>query len=112
MFNETKSKSGILHIESTNVPYDIKVESISPFNYTMNGWNYSYVGVRMYLHRNNLGLLIGSFFGVTAIFSILSLLSYNVPIEKVNKIRQKRIYFFCEMATTASRYFFQNVRIF
>ena len=83
IYNQTKSKENAIPIFSTNVPFLIKAESIEPLTYHMNGHNYSYAGIRLSLKRNNLGLLFGSFYGPTAIFSILSIFSYNINVDMV-----------------------------
>ena len=66
------------------LPFDIKAKSISPFPVLVNGYNFSYTGIQLYFKRNTLGLLIGSFYEPTAIFSIFSMLSYNIKMEMVN----------------------------
>ena len=61
-------------------------ESIMPFVIEKNGVNYSYTGLRIDFKRNTLGLLIGRFYGPTAMFSAFSILSYNINVEMVKRI--------------------------
>ena len=66
-----------------NVPFDTRIESISPFNIPLDGFNYSHVGLKIYLERNSVSLLIGSFYGPTSIFSLLSMFSYCINVDSV-----------------------------
>ena len=50
-----KSKNDTIFINSSNVPYDVKIESISPFNVLTNDYNFSYIGIQLVFHRNSLG---------------------------------------------------------
>ena len=50
-----KSKNDTIFIDSSNVPYDVKIESISPFNVLTNDYNFSYIGIQLVFHRNSLG---------------------------------------------------------
>ena len=68
-----------------NVPFDTRIESISPFNIPLDGFNYSHVGLKIYLERNSVSLLIGSFYGPTSIFSLLSMFSYCINVDSVIK---------------------------
>ena len=77
------SNKNSIPIKSKNVPFDMKAESITPFPHLSNGYNYSYTGVRISMKRNTLGLLLGRFYGPTAVFSALSLLSYNINMDMV-----------------------------
>ena len=74
-----------------NVPFDTRIESISPFNIPLDGFNYSHVGLKIYLERNSVSLLIGSFYGPTSIFSLLSMFSYCINVDSVikNQIEKK-----------------------
>ena len=83
IYKKFASKENSIKIESKNVPFEMKAESINPFLIEMNGYNYSYTGVRISFKRNALGLLIGRFYGPTAIFSALSILSYNIDTSMV-----------------------------
>ena len=83
IYEKFKSKEKSIPIESQNVPFEIKAESITPFLIEKNGLNYSYSGIRIVFKRNSLGLLIGRFYGPTATFSAFSILSYNINIDMV-----------------------------
>ena len=83
IYKEYKSKEDFISIESKNVPLKMKAKSITPFFIEMNGYNYSYSGVNIFFERHKLGLLISGFYGPTSIISALSILSYNIDIEKV-----------------------------
>ena len=77
-----------------NVPFDTRIESISPFNIPLDGFNYSHVGLKIYLERNSVSLLIGSFYGPTSIFSLLSMFSYCINVDSViEKINAEKISF-------------------
>lgn len=67
----------------TKAPYDIRLESMSPFLHFEAGYVYSYAGMKMHLKRNSLGLLLGGFYGPTAIFTILSLISFSIDPDVV-----------------------------
>ena len=56
---------------------------ILPFDEAFMGYNYSRTGIKIHFKRNSLSLLKGKFYGPTAIFSLLSMLSYTIAIEKV-----------------------------
>ena len=63
----------------------MKAESITPFTIEKSDSNYSYTGVRIIFKRNDLGLLIGTFYGPTATFSAFSILSYNIDMDMVRR---------------------------
>lgn len=65
-------------------PFDISVKSIVPIFKVFHGYNYSITGISLHFKRNSLGLLIGKFYGPSAIFSLLSVLSYTISIENVS----------------------------
>ena len=54
-----------------------------PFEETVDGYNYSYAGITLYFKRNDLGLLVGSFYGPLAAFAMLSMFSYFIDIDMV-----------------------------
>ena len=83
-FEETNTTDGMIKIKTENVPFDIKAKIIPPFNISYDGFSYAFVGISMNFQRNSLELLIGRFYGPTAIFAFLSTLSYNIAIEKVS----------------------------
>ena len=85
IYGNFSSKEKSIPIESKNVPFEMKAESITPFTIETNGYKYSYTGVRITFKRNTLGLLIGRFYGPTATFSAFSILSYNINMDKVKR---------------------------
>ena len=91
-YNKTKSSQNVTII-SKNVPFEMSAKSIAPFLIEMkNNYYYSHSGLRISFKRNNLGLLMGGFYGPTAAFSAVSLLSYNINIDMVhNTVRSKVI---------------------
>ena len=78
-------KSGKSKVEthSRQVPFDIKATSMPSFEETVDGYNYSYAGITLYFKRNDLGLLVGSFYGPLAAFAMLSMFSYFIDIDMV-----------------------------
>ena len=74
---------GKLHIKQGRLPFNIKMESLDTFNHTTAGYTYSYCAVRFYFQRNDLGLLLGSFYLPTLLFSILSLVSFFISPDMV-----------------------------
>ena len=70
----------------SRIPFLILLESLKSFQHFEGGWNYSYTGMRIFLTRNDLGLLIGGFYGPTALFSALSLISYSINIDSVSRM--------------------------
>ena len=71
------------------LPFEIVAESMNPFHNLANGYNYSATGIKLYFKRNSLGLLNGQFYGPTAIFSMLSMLSFCISIEMASTIKIK-----------------------
>ena len=65
------------------LPFDVRADVISPFDAAFLGYNYSRTGIKIHFKRNSRSLLKGKFYAPTAIFSLLSLLSYTIAIEKV-----------------------------
>ena len=70
----------------TNLPFEIIVETIQPWVVKELEFSYSVTGITLRLQRNDLGLLKSHFYGPMFIFSLLSMLSYNIPIEMVDTI--------------------------
>ena len=83
-YEKFSSKEKSIPIESKHVPFEMKAESITPFTIEKYGRKYLYTGVRITFKRNTLGLLIGRFYGPTAIFAAFSILSYNINMDMVN----------------------------
>ena len=70
----------------TNLPFEITVETIQPWVVMELEFSYSVTGITLRLQRNDLGLLKSHFYGPMFIFSLLSMLSYNIPIDMVQMI--------------------------
>lgn len=80
---ETQFGKDSLSLSNTRLSFNIKLNGIEPFSIFSSGFNYSHAGMRIDFTRNSLSLLIGSFYGPTAIFAILSLISYSIGSEVV-----------------------------
>ena len=83
--SNTSKRKIIINSEKT-LPFEIMAESLNPFHNLANGYNYSATGIKLYFKRNSLGLLNGQFYGPTAIFSMLSMLSFCISIEMASTI--------------------------
>jgi hypothetical protein len=84
--NERKKfGEGPLEIETNRLPFFISLESLQEHIFTQAGYDYSFVGMKMTLTRNNFGLLIGGYYGPTGMFSLLSLASFTINPEIVSK---------------------------
>ena len=79
--------------DSKQVPFDIKATSMPSFDVLVDGYNYSYAGITLHFKRNNLGLLVGSFYGPLTTFAILSMFSYFIDIEMVGLLIQFALIF-------------------
>lgn len=88
----TKYGQTDLNIKQSRLPFEIKVASLESFEKFENGYNYSSAGMKIYLTRNDLGLLLGSFYGPTAIFSILSLISFSINLDIVSLLGRGFVY--------------------
>ena len=77
---------GKLLINQSRLPFDIYLESMDPFEHTEAGYNYSYSKMKIYMNRNDLGYLFGSFYGPTGMFAGLSLISYAINPDIVSNI--------------------------
>ena len=75
----------LIHIEQSDLPFHIELESLERFNLSRTGYNYSSTGMRIHIERNNLGLLIGGYYGPTTIFVLLSLVSYSIDADMVSR---------------------------
>ena len=74
----------LIQVEQSRLPFDITLESQETFTVFEAGYNYSYAGMRIHLKRNSLGLLIGGFYGPTAVFTLLSLISFTINPDVVS----------------------------
>ena len=79
--------------DSKQVPFEIRATSMPSFDVLVDGYNYSYAGITLHFKRNNLGLLVGSFYGPLAAFAILSMFSYFIDIEMVGLLIQHALIF-------------------
>ena len=75
---------GLLHMKQSRLPFDIALESLESFEFTEGKYTFSYAGMRLHLTRNDFGILIGGYYGPTAIFSMLSLVSYSIKADIVS----------------------------
>ena len=69
---------------NTSLPYEIWAGKIEPFLILIGASNYSTTGISFQMKRNDLGMLVSQFYGPTAIFTILSMLSYNIDVGMVS----------------------------
>jgi hypothetical protein len=67
------------------LPYDIYIQAKESFVRLQPGSDeqYSYTGIKFTMTRNSLGLLLGGFYGPTAIFAVLSLISFAIEAAAV-----------------------------
>ena len=75
---------GPIKFDHTRLPFNVSLESIGEYEFSQAGYQYSFVGMRISLTRNNFGLLVGSYFGPTTIFSLLSLVSFTISPDIVS----------------------------
>ena len=73
-----------LYVNQSLLPFEIEVESKKPWDIEIDGYNYSHTGMRIHLHRHDLGLLMGGFYIPMALFSTLSLISFSINPEMVS----------------------------
>ena len=71
-------------VNQSLLPFKITLESLEPFEKDVDGYNFSHVGMRIHLQRNNLGLLLGGFYAPMGLFSALSLISYTIDPDIVS----------------------------
>ena len=87
---EIQYGEGLLQLNQSRLPFDISLESLKPFLKPEMGYDYSFAGMRIHLARNSFTMLIGSYYGPTVIFSILSLVSYSIKSDIVSFIPNLR----------------------
>ena len=80
---------GILSINDSNLPFDIFLESLKPFELFQGGFTYSFARMKIHLNRNDFEHLLGSYYGPTFIFSLLSLISYAINPDVVSLKKTK-----------------------
>ena len=78
-----KKDEGII-VDQDQIPFDVMLLGIESFTHLEDGYNYSYAGMEIQLDRNSLGQLSGGFFAPTAMFAILSLVSYTITLDMVS----------------------------
>lgn len=67
-----------IQMDQASLPFDIFIQSQPAFLVEKSGFNFSFTGIELYLRRNSLGLLNGSFYAPTLIFTCLSLISFSI----------------------------------
>lgn len=78
-----ENSDDFLEVQQRQVPFDIRLETMESVHiWEMGSW-YPIAGVSITLKRNTLGLLYGGFYGPTAFFAILSLISYTIHPDAV-----------------------------
>ena len=75
---------GELEIKSGRLPYKITAEVLNTTTVKSMTWLRSGAGIRFYFARSSIGLLVGGYYGPTAIFALLSLISYIIKPEIVS----------------------------
>ena len=75
-----------MKIDQSLLPFDITLEPMETISKSVDGFNYPYAGMRIYLVRQNMGLLAGGFYLPMFLFSTLSLISYLIKPEIVSLI--------------------------
>ena len=75
---------GPIIFDHNRLPFNVSLEANDEYKFFQAGYHYSFVGMRITLTRNNLGLLIGGYFGPTIIFSLLSLVSFTINPDIVS----------------------------
>ena len=50
---EIRYGEGLLQLNQSRLPFDISLESLTPFEQTEIGYKYSFAGMRIHLARNN-----------------------------------------------------------
>ena len=73
-----------LTLHSKRLPFDIKLSSIKAWPLKSDGAEYAFCGMNIRFTRQGLGVLIGSFYAPTAIFALLSMISFNIHPDIVS----------------------------
>ena len=75
----TTTKGG-LEVESKRLPFTTKLTSLKSFPLVdeSNGFFYEATGMKIHFSRKSLGVLTGTFYGPTAIFAVLSMISFQI----------------------------------
>ena len=80
-----KYGQGLIHFPQSRLPFDISLESLKPFNISIDGSEHSSAGMRLHFARNDFGQIFGGYYVPTTIFVLLAHLSYSIDIEVVIK---------------------------
>ena len=76
---ETKLSDG-------HLPYSFSILGKKEFPITNYEWDYPAIGIRIILKRKTLGTLIGGFYIPTALFAILSMISFFINPDVVSTV--------------------------
>ena len=82
---ETKLSDG-------HLPYSFSILGKKEFPITNYEWDYPAIGVRIRLKRKTLGTLIGGFYIPTALFAILSMISFFINPDVVSIVYLRVLY--------------------
>ena len=69
--------------KSWQIPFDVELTSLEPFDVVDIGYLYSHTGFTIRLKRNSLATLLGSFYVPTGLFALLSMTSYAIDPDVV-----------------------------
>ncbi len=75
---------GVLSMNKSSLPFDILLESSEPYDHFQAAFEYSAARMIIHLSRNNFDQLIGSYYGPTFLFPLLSLVSYTISTDVVS----------------------------
>ena len=69
-----------LEVESKRLPFITKLTGLNSFSLVdeTNGYPYDATGMKIHFSRKSLGILTGTFYGPTAIFAVLSMISFQI----------------------------------
>ena len=81
---ETRYGMDAIKMKSEILPFEIKLSGLEAFTIEIDGFKYVSSGLTIHLHRKTLGALAGSFYGPTAIFAILSMISFQIDPDVVS----------------------------
>ena len=72
-----------LQLASKRLPYLVNLTGLQSFALESDGYEYPHAGFTIHFSRNEIANLIGSFYGPTGMFAVLSLISYNIHPDVV-----------------------------
>ena len=70
-------------VQDGHLPYKFSIVAKKEFSLPNYEYDYPVTGIRIKLRRNQLGRLIGGFYVPTAIFSVLSMISFFINPDVV-----------------------------